>query len=89
MTTVSESLREELATLRATSKTISGLSQLYDFARQCQSFLLTCVQSMSDLPADRALSVIKDILSIVDDVLHLYNETIKKISDISNSADQA
>ena len=56
-------LKAELNTLRTTSETIADLSQLYDNARHCQSLLLSCVQSMSDLPANRDLSMIKDFLA--------------------------
>lgn len=89
MTSLGDQLRAELAALKTTSTNISGLSQLYDFARQCQTFLLKCVQSMSDLPANRDIFMIKDILNIIDDVLRLYNETIEKISAIKNSTGQA
>jgi len=80
-----ENLREGLNSLKAISTGISGLSQIYDFAKQIQSFLFTCIESMNNLPENRDFSTIKTVLGIIDEVLGLYNGAINKISLIENN----
>lgn len=79
-----EKLKESLNSLKTTCTGISGLSQLYDFAKQCQSFLSTCIKAMDKLPANRDFSTIKIVLSVIDEVLGLYSGVIDKISLIEN-----
>jgi hypothetical protein len=83
--TTIETLNEGLNSLKTMSTGISELSQLYDFARQCQAFLVSCVESMHNLPANRDIITIKAVLGIIDEILGLYNKTIDKISDIENN----